>query len=118
MTQSIRWALASVHSGLVIQRGQDDHVSQEVAELAAVLPEVYGTSDSGLLERISARLGVEETGAACAEVLLLSYDRAYVLRPLARRPGQALVATSPGGSRLGLLLSQVHARASALDEEA
>lgn len=108
-------ALASMRRGLVVERDAD--APPELEELAATLPEVFGTADPACLERIAARLGADEQGGNFAEVLFLSETRLHVIQPLARREGQALLAVSPSGRSVGLVLSQVHARAAELEEE-
>jgi hypothetical protein len=115
-TLPLRCALASVRQGTLLERDPD--APAELEELAATLPEVFGTADVACLERIAARLGGEESDGHFAEVLFLSGSRVHVIQPLARRAGQALLAVSPSGRSVGLVLSQVHARAAQLEEEA
>jgi hypothetical protein len=86
-------------------------------ELAATLPEIFGTLDTGCLERIAARLGVEPGGESFGEVLLLSESHVHVMHPLRSRPGEALVAVSPASRSIGLILSQAHARVSVLESK-
>lgn len=108
-------AVASVRRGVVLE--QDADAPQQLEELAATLPELFGTLDRGCLERVAARLGAEEGGADFAEVLFLSEARLHVIHPLEGRDGQALLAVSPSACSVGLVLSQVHKRAAQLKEE-
>lgn len=108
---------ASLRSGTLLPGEQQADTPAELEELAATLPEVFGTADAGCLERIAQRLGVEEGGSSFAEVLFLSDSRLHVIQPLERRAGEALLAVSPSGRSVGLVLSQVHARAAELEQE-
>ena len=108
---------ASLRRGVLLPGERQAETPPELEELAATLPEVFGTADAGCLERIAQRLGAEEGGGSFAEVLFLSDSRVHVIQPLERREGEALLAVSPSGRSVGLVLSQVHARAAELEEE-
>lgn len=110
----LSYAVASVRSGLVLERSNDDD-GATLEELAATLPEIFGTLEAECLGRVATRLGVESGGELLAEVLLLSDSRVHVIQPLAQRPGAALLAVSPTGASVGLVLSRVHAQVSALE---
>ena len=109
-------ALASLRRGVLLPGEGQLQTPPELEELAATLPEVYGTADPACLERIAERLGAEPGGGNCAEVLFLSDSHVHVIHPLEQRDGEALLAVSPSGRSVGLLLSQVHARAAQLEE--
>jgi hypothetical protein len=109
-------AVACLSTGSLREGGGGEAVTDELLELAATLPEIFGTFDRGCLERIAERLGAEPGATLFTEVLLLSETRVHVVRPLETRPGEALLAVGPVGTSVGLTLSQVHARASALEE--
>jgi hypothetical protein len=84
-------------------------------ELAAALPEIFGTVDVGCLERIASRLGAEARTEVFTEVLLLSEMHVHVIHPLPKRPGEALLASGPASRSVGMILSQVHAQARSLE---
>jgi len=106
-----------MRTGAVLQRDEDEPVAEQLTELAATLPEMFGTVEIGCLERIASRMGAEPGSDMFAEVLLLSESRVHVIHPLANRANEALLASAPASRSIGLLLSQVHARAAALTEE-
>ncbi|HKY39381.1 MAG TPA: hypothetical protein VJN18_25760 [Polyangiaceae bacterium] len=107
-------ALASTRSGTLLE----PHLASEhLCSLAATLPEVFGTLDPELLQRIAERIGVDASSHELNEVLLLSESRVHVMQPLAGRPNVALLAISPATGSIGLLLSRVRARTAELEEE-
>jgi hypothetical protein len=110
-------AIASTRTGAVLRGLGATAVSEQLEELAATLPEIFGTAESECFERVALRLGAEQGGAQFAEVLLLSTSRVHVIAPLAGRAEQALLASAPCGPSVGLILSRVHAQASALEDE-
>lgn len=109
-------AVASMRRGLLLPGEAGGEAASELEELAATLPEVFGTADPGCLERVAARLGAEEGGGNFSQVLFLSDSRVLVIQALEGREGEALVAVSPSGRSVGLVLSQVQARAAELEE--
>ncbi|HVY30824.1 MAG TPA: hypothetical protein VHB79_29900 [Polyangiaceae bacterium] len=113
----LRCAVASMRHGLLLPEHAESDAAPELEELAATLPEVFGTADPGCLERVAARLGAEQGGGNFSQVLFLSDSRVHVIQALERRAGEALVAVSPSGRSVGLVLSQVQARAAELEEE-
>jgi len=110
--------VASMRTGAVLGGQGDSVAAEQLEELAATLPEIFAGADTDSLERVALRLGAEPGCVPLAEVLLLSTSRVHVLKPLAGRPGEALVASAAAGQSVGLVLSQVHARAAALEDEA
>jgi hypothetical protein len=108
--------VASLRTGAVLG-GDPSAAAGPLAELATTLPEIFGTSEADCLERVAFALGAEPDSASFAEVLLLSTGSVHVIQPLRGREGQALLATAPAGSSIGLVLSQVHARAAELEGE-
>jgi len=112
----LEWVLASVRSGYVL-REVEGGVPDQLRELAAALPELLLSLESGSLERVAAQLDPEGGTESFSEILLLSQSHVHVIQPLASRRGEALVATAPAGRSVGLVLSQVHARAEELETE-
>ena len=110
----IDYATAATRSGRVLSPPDP---SDAIQSLAATLPEVLGTLDRGCFARIAERLGAEPDDHGCAEVLFFSERLLHVIRPLGKRPDEALLAVSPAESGIGLVLSEVHARAAQLEEK-
>lgn len=110
----LEWVVASTRHGTLLQDVELGEVSAPLEELAATLPEIFGTAETGCLERIASRLGADAGGGTFVEVLLLSESRLHVIHRLVGRPGRALLASAPAGRSVGLILSQVHARAAEL----
>jgi hypothetical protein len=99
-----------------LQQGPQDPADRaELEDLAATLPELFGTLELGCLSRIAQRLGVESDGDELLELLLLSESRVQVLRPLSSDPELALVAASDSVGNIGLVLSRVHAEVALLE---
>lgn len=109
--------VASTRTGAVLRNLGGGAVSEQLTELAATLPEIFGTPDGDCLERVALRLGAEPGCVPLAEVLLLSTSRVHVIQPLSSSNDQAVVASVASGPSVGLILAQVHARAAALEEE-
>jgi hypothetical protein len=109
--------VASMRTGAVLLRPEQGPPAPHLEELAATLPEIFGGAESDCLERAALLLGAEPGRPDLAEVLLLSTSHVHVIQPLRGRVEQALLATAPAGSSVGLILSQVHARAAALESE-
>jgi hypothetical protein len=106
-------ALASTQSGSLLEpRG----APQQLQDLAATLPEIFGTLDQECLRRVAERVGAASASQQLSEVLLFSDSCLHVMQPLLGRPGVALLAVSPATSSVGLVLSQVRARAAELEE--
>jgi hypothetical protein len=112
----LEWVVASLRTGAVL-RSVDQGEAPQLEELASTLPEIFGTAESDALERVALLLGAELGCASFAEVLLLSTSQVHVIQPLRGRVEQALLASAPAGPSVGLILSQVHARAAALESE-
>jgi hypothetical protein len=113
----LEWVVASMRTGALLHTAELEEVPAQLEELAATLPEIFGTAETGCLERIASRLGAETGRETFAEVLLLSESRVHVIQPLVGRSGEALLASAPVGRSVGLILSQVHARATELEKE-
>lgn len=109
--------VASVRTGSLLEDGRSVAAPELFEELAATLPEIFGTVDVGCLERIASRLGAEASSDVFAEVLLLSETHVHVIHPLPKRPGEALLASGPASRSVGMILSQVHAEACRLEGE-
>ncbi|HYP88078.1 MAG TPA: hypothetical protein VEQ59_07985 [Polyangiaceae bacterium] len=117
MTQpQLESLVASMRTGAVLHSGEDQALPEQLTELAATLPEIFGAVEIGCLERIASKLGAEPGSDMFAEVLLLSESRVHVIHPLSNRADEALLASAPASRSIGLLLSQVHARAAELAE--
>lgn len=113
----VAFALGSTHSGGLLGAPSDTEAAEQLENLAATLPEIFGTVDPACLDRIAARLCGESAGEGFGEVLLLSEHRLHVIRPLRSRTNVALVSTSSATHRIGLVLSEVHALAAALEDD-
>ncbi len=113
----VAFALGSTRSGGLIGAPSEVSATEQLESLAATLPEIFGTLDPACLDRIAARLCGEGARDGFGEVLLLSEHRLHVVRPLCSRPQVALVGTSSATHRIGLVLSEVHARATALEDD-
>lgn len=113
----VSFALGSTHSGGLLGAASEPETAEQLENLAATLPEIFGTVDPACLDRIATRLCGEAAGEGFGEVLLLSEHRVHVIRPLKTRPQVALVATSASTNRIGLVLSEVYARAAALEDD-
>ncbi len=110
----VEFATASMRTGALLDESGQDHPKLE--GLAATLPDLFGTVDTGCLDRIAERLGGDAGGHTFAEILVLSEEHVHVIQPLAQRPGVAFLAVSPAESSVGLVLSAVRARVAALEE--
>ena len=115
MSLEIRSAIARLHDGKLEQAPADAAERSELEDLAATLPELFGTLELGCLTRIAQALGVESGGGELLELLLLSESRVQVLHPLCSEPNLALVASSGAVGNIGLVLSRVHAEVALLE---
>jgi hypothetical protein len=113
----VAFAVGSLQSGGLLCSSSEPSHDEQLEALAATLPEIFGTVDPACLDRIAMRLCGETSGEGFAEVLLLSELRLHVARPLVRQENRALVAVSSATHRIGLVLSEVHARAAALEDD-
>lgn len=107
-------AVASAHTGAVLQALSDESAAPLLRELAGTLPELFDSVESSCLERVATSLDPGASASAFIEVLLLSDSHVHVLQPLPERPGEVLLASAPAGRSVGLVLSQVHERAATL----
>jgi hypothetical protein len=115
---AIAFAVASMRNGALLRADDAEADSVQLQELAATLPEIFGTFDPSCLKSIGARLGVEGSAEEFAEVVLLSESHVHVIQPLKSRPTEALLAIGSAGRSVGLILSEAHARAASLEDEA
>ena len=115
MSHDVVIATASLRSGGLLQPPADAAAHEELSELAATLPEIFGTLELGCLSRIAQRLGADANADELFELLLLSDGKVQVVRPLIDSPDQALIAVSQAVGRVGLVLSRVQARLSELE---
>jgi hypothetical protein len=114
---NVTWAIACMRTGVLLGEAGQEPPTEQLENLAATLPEVFGTADPSWLERIAARLDDEPGRQSFGEVLLLSETHVHVIQPLLTHPGVALLAMSPAANAVGLVLSQVHAQVAALESE-
>jgi hypothetical protein len=117
MSPELRSTTARLEDGTLQRAPQDPAVRAELEDLAATLPELFGTLELGCLNRIAQRLGTTSHGEELLELLLLSDSRVQVVHPLTRDPGLALVAISSAVGNIGLVLSRVHAELARLEAE-
>jgi hypothetical protein len=117
MSPELRSATASLQDGTLRRAPEDPAVRAELEDLAATLPELFGTLELGCLNRIAQRLDIAGQGEELLELVLLSDSRVRVVHPLTRDPGLALVATSGAVGNIGLVLSRVHAELALLEVE-
>jgi len=111
----ITYALASMRTGSLLDAEGAGEAQEQLEGLAATLPDLFGTVDTGSLDRISERLGGDGETENFAEILLISPEHTHVIQPLVARPGVALLAVSRGTSSIGLVLSAVRARLDVLE---
>lgn len=114
---NVTWAVACMRTGVLLGQPNFGPLTEQIENLAATLPEVFGTVDLGWLERIAAQLETEPGQHPFGEVLLLSENHVHVIQPLTRHRGVALLAVSSAANAVGLVLSQVHAQVAALERE-
>lgn len=113
----VTWAVACMRTGVLLGEAGHAPPTEQLENLAATLPEVFGDTDLGWLDRIAAQLDAEPGDRPFGEVLLLSETHVHVIQPLTKHPGVALLAVSPAAHSVGLVLSQVHAQVAALERE-
>ena len=111
------WAVGCMRTGVLLGPPSSAAPRPQIENLAATLPEVFGTVDAAWLERIAAQLETEPDEHRFGEVLLLSDQHVHVIQPLKHHPGVALLAVSSASNAVGLVLSQVHAQVAALERE-
>jgi hypothetical protein len=113
----LTWAVGCMRTGVLLGPPSSAGRNPQIENLAATLPEVFGTVDAGWLERIAAQLEAEPGEHPFGELLLLSEQHVHVIQPLRKHRGVALLAVSAGANAIGLVLSQVHAQVAALERE-
>jgi hypothetical protein len=106
----VAMATASLGSGLILTAPAEPDGLEQLQDLAATAPEIFGTLELGCLSRIAERLGIETENDELIELVLLSGTRVQVIHALTESPELALVAVSRSVGKIGLVLSQVHAR--------
>lgn len=110
-------ALASMHTGTIIECDATGAERQRLEDFAAVIPSLFRAHDLAPLGEVLSRLGSEERGTSLREVLIVSGERVHVMKPLPDGRGLALLATSAATNNVGLVLSAVHRRAAELEGE-
>ena len=113
----VTWAVACMRTGVLLGEVGHEPPTPQLENLAATLPEVFGTADPSWLGRIAARLDAGTDSHPFGEVLLLSENHVHVIQPLTKHPGVALLAVSPAANSVGMVLSQVHAQVAALEKD-
>jgi hypothetical protein len=116
MSPDVSMAVASLSSGLILSGPDQPEGLEQLQDLAATVPEIFGTLELGCLSRIAERLAIETDGDELIELVLLSGSRVQVVHSLSQSPELALVAVSHAVGKVGLVLSQVHTRVSARQE--
>jgi hypothetical protein len=111
------WAVGCMRTGVLLGPPSSAAPRAQIENLAATLPELFGTVDAAWLERIAAQLETEPDARRFGEVLLLSDQHVHVIQPLKHHRGVALLAVSSASNAVGLVLSQVHAQVAALERE-
>lgn len=114
---NVTWAVACMRTGVLLGQPDLAQPSEQIENLAATLPEVFGTVDPAWLERVAAQLETQPGEHSFGEVVLLSEHHVHVIQPLTRHRGVALLAVSPAANAVGLVLSRVHAQVAALERE-
>ena len=114
---NVTWAVACMRTGVLLGQPNSAYSTEQIENLAATLPEVFGGVDQGWLERIAEQLESEPGEHPFGEVLLLSDNHVHVIQPLTKHRGVALLAVSSAANAVGLVLSQVHAQVAALERE-
>jgi hypothetical protein len=114
---NVTWAVACMRTGVLLGQPSSGTSTEQIENLAATLPEVFGTVDLGWLDRIATQLDTEPGEHPFGEVLLLSENYVHVIQPLTKHRGVALRAVSSAANAVGLVLSQVHAQVAALERE-
>jgi hypothetical protein len=112
----VAMATASLGSGLILTAPEPGDGLEQLQDLAATAPEIFGTLELSCLSRIAQRLGIENDADELIELVLLSGTRIQVIHALTESPELALVAVSRSVGKIGLVLSQVHARVNAQRE--
>lgn len=110
MNPDVAMATASLGSGLILTAPAEPDGLDQLQDLAATAPEIFGTLELGCLSRIAERLGIETENDELIELVLLSDSRIQVIHALSESPELALVAVSRSVGKIGLVLSQVHSR--------
>ena len=109
-------ALVSIERGELRECAASGEVRERLEEFGATLPELCGALDRAFRQRIAAQL-VGSATASLGEVVLLSAEHIYVVRPLSGSAELALVSVSSTMTSMGKILSDVHAAVAKLDTE-
>jgi len=104
------YGVASMRTGALDDESVAGPARERLMDLAATLPEVFGTADGTRLGRLWERLGGEEGRTSFREVVIISREHVHVIEPLVKRPHSALLTVTSMSSSLGLVLSTVHAK--------
>jgi hypothetical protein len=110
-------ALASMHTGALVECDATGPERQRLEDFAAIIPSLFRAHDLAPLGEVLSRLGSEGQGTSLREVLIVSAEHVHVMKPLSDGRGVALLATSPATNNVGLVLSAVHRRTAELEGE-
>jgi hypothetical protein len=113
----LEFGLAALESGELLDCALAGEARSRLEGLTATLPELMEAFDERSRKRLAAALGGEPMGASYSELVLVSVAHVYVVQPLEKREGLALVSVSPTTSSMGKILSDVHAAIGELDAE-
>jgi hypothetical protein len=111
------YGVASMHSGLLVDRAPPNPMGVRLEELAAAIPELFTTTETARLERLWERLGSEGGHDAFQEILMFCAEHIHIVQPLQRRPDRALLMVSPSKNSVGLVLSVFRAKLAELESE-
>lgn len=111
----LAWGVGCMRTGVLLGDAEQAPTAEQLRGLAAALPAVFDVGGPTWLERIASHLDAESEGKL-GEVLLLSDRHVHVVEPLKNHPGVALLAVSPAGTSVGLVLSQVRAQIARLEK--
>ncbi len=111
----IAYAVATIRTGRLVGETAANELGALLEDLAATLPDLFGTVDPSCLERLSDRSGGADGAGTFAEILVISPKHTHVIQRLAQRPGMALLAVSPASGSIGLVLSAVRNQSELLE---
>ncbi|MFZ5895100.1 MAG: hypothetical protein ACOY0T_28830 [Myxococcota bacterium] len=110
------FGLASPSRGELMDCALSGEVRERLEALSATLPELCGALDDACRQRISEQLE-SSAGVSAVELVLVSEEHVYVVRPFEKREDLALVSVSATTNSMGKILSDVHATVAELDTE-
>src|SRR5262245_43422897 len=110
---AVLYALVSLRTGSV--RVLEAGSSTPLAAALEHAPALFGTGKGVDWPGLFARLSSTVDGQGFRELVLISAGHVYVIERLTHQPDQALVAVTPAGGGLGLVLAGVHEQLARLD---